>query len=350
MTNRERTVRIASKVRLPEGEGDVPRHLLANDDYVFDPLLFSYLLTRSDAVVCKDGVAVLATLATERQADLVEAAMRGEQALDGSIERIDIDDSFTLYNSKLRKRERPLLMRLDPGTVRSVERLTYKGAYKGVTDVLTKYLWPAWALVLTRLAASVGMSPNMVTAIGAVNCVAAAVCFWNGFYWLGMMLALIFMVLDTVDGKLARCTLTSSRIGNFFDHGIDLVHPPFWWWAWAHGLSAAGLAPSARAFTWTMVAIMVGYVVQRVIERYFKRRFGFQIHVWTKMDSDFRLITARRNPNMVILFVATLFQRPDIGIVAVACWTIISLLFHAVRLIQARMRQGRGEAIQSWLS
>jgi len=350
MTNRERTQRIASAVQLPEGTGDAPRHLLANDDYVFGPLLFGHLLTKSDAVVCKDGVPVLATLTTERQADLVEAAMRGEQALDGAIKRIDIDDRFTLYDFKLRKRERPLLMRLEPGTVRSVERATYKGAYKGVTDVLTKYLWPEWALVLTRLAASVGMSPNMVTAIGALNCVAAAVCFWNGFYWLGMLFALVFMVLDTVDGKLARCTLTSSRIGNFFDHGIDLVHPPFWWWAWAHGLSAAGLALSARAFAWTMVAIVMGYVVQRLIEKHFKRRFGFQIHVWKKVDSDFRLITARRNPNMVILFVATLVQRPDIGIVAVACWTIISLLFHAVRLIQAKLRQERGEPVHSWLT
>ena len=29
--------------------------------------------------------------------------------------------------------------------------------------------------------------------------------------------------LDTVDGKLARCTIASSKLGNIFDHGIDLV-------------------------------------------------------------------------------------------------------------------------------
>ena len=36
-------------------------------------------------------------------------------------------------------------------------------------------------------------------------------------------------LLDTVDGKLARVTLTSSKWGNVFDHGIDLVAPPVWW-------------------------------------------------------------------------------------------------------------------------
>ena len=35
-------------------------------------------------------------------------------------------------------------------------------------------------------------------------------------------------------------------------------------------------------------------------------------------DSQFRLITARRNPNMVILFVALLFGRPDIGLVSMS--------------------------------
>ena len=97
-----------------------------------------------------------------------------------------------------------------------------------MTDLLTKYLWPEWALVLTRLAARAHISPNMVTSAAALLCILAAVAFWNGRYWLGMGLGLGFMVLDTVDGKLARCTITSSRWGNLFDHGTDLIHPPFW--------------------------------------------------------------------------------------------------------------------------
>jgi hypothetical protein len=88
-----------------------------------------------------------------------------------------------------------------------------------------------------------------------------------------------------------------------------------------------------------MIAIVGGYVVPRLIEGGFMRRFGnMHIHVWEKLDSDFRLITARRKPNMVILFVATIFQRPDIGLIAVAVWTVLSCLFHAVRLAQAMSR------------
>ncbi len=83
-------------------------------------------------------------------------------------------------------------------------------------------------------------------------------------------------------------------------------------------------------------AIIGGYVVQRLIEGIFMRRFGgMHIHVWQQIDSQFRLITARRNPNMVILVAALLFGRPDVGLELVALWTIVSLIFHAVRLAQA---------------
>ena len=97
-------------------------------------------------------------------------------------------------------------------------------------------------------------------------------------------------------------------------------------------------------------AIVFGYVAQRVIEGIFVRRYGMHIHVWQKIDSQFRLITARRNPNMVILFVALLFGRPDLGIELVALWTILSFIFHAVRLAQANAGRDRGRPVASWLT
>jgi hypothetical protein len=67
------------------------------------------------------------------------------------------------------------------------------------------------------------------------------------------------------------------------------------------------------------------------------------------MDSWFRLITARRNPNLLILTVAALLQAPDRGLVAVALWTIASFLFHTIRIIQAFAAQLGGRAPASWL-
>ena len=106
--------------------------------------------------------------------------------------------------------------------------------------------------------------------------------------------------LDTVDGKLARTTLTSSKWGDYFDHGIDLIHPPFWYVAWGYGLLATGTQWSNEVFWSVMVAILGGYILQRVIEGIAIKWLGLEIHIWRPIDTLFRQITARRNPNLVI--------------------------------------------------
>lgn len=350
MTTTERTRRLARAQNCPFGEAEAGTGaaVLVNAGYAFDPPWLRHFIGRPGEVLTLKGVPVIAHCRDTHERAEVEAAMRAGWPLPAGSQLVAIahEDGATAVNSELRKREQPFAMPLKPDTVRAAERASYFGAYKGVTDLLTKYLWPEWALVLTRIAARIGMSPNMVTAIGAALCVLATIAFWYGHYWLGMAMGLVFMVLDTVDGKLARCTITSSKWGNVFDHGIDLVHPPFWWVAWGVGLTAYGRPLPADMLTTVLAVIIVGYVVQRLIEGAFMRLYGMHIHVWRKADSDFRLITARRNPNMVILFAATLVMRPDLGLVAVAVWTVLSLLFHAVRLVQAMLAP---KPIRSWL-
>jgi hypothetical protein len=95
--------------------------------------------------------------------------------------------------------------------------------------------------------------------------------------------------------------------------------------------------------------IIGGYIAQRIIEGLFIKRLKIEIHVWRPIDSRFRLITARRNPNMVILAGLLLFRRPDVGLGLVAWWTLASLIIHAVRFAQANERALRGEKLVSWL-
>jgi phosphatidylglycerophosphate synthase len=303
-------------------------------------------------VLTLGGIPVLAHCPDLEERLRVISAMKDGHALDPEfgLKVIAFEDMGSLENEELRKREKPFLGALAPETVRPLERASYFGAYKGVTDILTKYLWPEWALVLTRWAARSGMSPNQVTLVGAILCVAATAFFYYGWYWTGLAAGLVFMVLDTVDGKLARCTITSSKWGEAFDHGIDLVHPPFWWWAWGVGLHAYGRPLEPETFWWSLAAIIAAYVVQRLIEGAFIARFGMHIHVWRRFDSWFRLITARRNPNMVILLASLIAGRPDLGLVAVAAWTLISLVVHMVQLVQALAARSAGRPVVSWLA
>lgn len=352
MAERVRRIAEAAGFAFADVAGDGPV-VLANAAFAFDPGWLRHVAERPGLVLASGGAPVLAHARNRDEADrLLHAMLEGvapDSAADFDILRYE--DGPTIENKALRKRETPFLMPLRTDTVRALERASYFGAYKGVTDILTKYLWPEWALVLTRLAARAGITPNMVTAVGAALCVAATWMFAEGRYALGMALGLGFMVLDTVDGKLARCTITSSWWGNIFDHGLDLVHPPFWWWFWATGLAFWGLAYDNATFWWVQGAIQGGYLVQRLIEGAFMRLYGgIHIHVWRRFDSRFRLITARRNPNMVILFVSVLAGRPDIGLIAVAWWTVLSCAVHAVRLAQAMIEARGGTRITSWLA
>ena len=350
MDARERACRLATNAGLEcvETAATSQRALLASMAFGWDPAWLKALQSRPRTVLTLGGVSVMAHVpAGEDKAPAVQALEEGAP-VDG-YEVLKAEDAELGY-AELRKRGRPFVLPLDPEDPEPVERAAYDAAYKGVTDALTLYLWRKPAFYLTRWAARAGLSPNLVTSLGAALCLLAFFLFWNGQYWLGVLCGFIFMVLDTVDGKLARSTGASSKWGNLFDHGIDLVHPPFWWWAWEHGLALYGRALEpvyAIIVLWTIVG---GYVAQRIIEGLSIKRFGgMEIHVWRPLDSKFRLITARRNPNMVILVASLVFSRPDVGLELVAWWTLISLIFHAVRLAQMTERKARGEQITSWL-
>ena len=127
--------------------------LLVSRDFVFDPVWMKELAACPGQVLTKDGRAVIAHCRDAAERRLVAEAMECDDALppDAGMALVAHERADAKVNDELRKREQPFLMRLEPGTVRAAERASYFGAYKGVTDLLTKYLWPEWALVLTRV-------------------------------------------------------------------------------------------------------------------------------------------------------------------------------------------------------
>ncbi len=197
----------------------------------------------------------------------------------------------------------------------ALERLTFSGAYKGVTDLVTKWLWPVPAQWVTRGCVRIGMTPNQVTAASLVLVIVAGVLFARGEFGWGLVAGWIMTFLDTVDGKLARVTITSTKLGNVFDHGIDLVHPPFWYLAWGIGLALEPPAIAGMPLTLLYAVILAGYVGGRLCEGAFQLFIArFSIFTWRPFDSWFRLIAARRNPNMIALTVSLALGRPDLGL------------------------------------
>ncbi len=157
--------------------------------------------------------------------------------------------------------------------------------------------------------------------------------------------------LDTVDGKLARVTVTSSQFGNVLDKGLDLIHPPLWYIAWGIGLQVFQPGVSWLTVERLFWLIVCGYIAGRIIEGVFLAWLGpFGIFCWRPIDSYFRLITARRNPNLILLTMSLVAGRADLGLVAVALWTIVSSLLLFLRLLLALRARIVSGPLRSWLA
>jgi phosphatidylglycerophosphate synthase len=156
---------------------------------------------------------------------------------------------------------------------------------------------------------------------------------------------------DTVDGKLARVTVTSSKFGHYFDHIIDLVHPPIWYILWGRGLSNGQVDSLGFPLNTLFYLILIGYVAGRFVEGAFQLFLGkFGIFCWQPLDAYFRLITARRNRNMIFLTLSYLSGRPDLGLLAVVFWTLATSIFLLIRLITAGYVRSIQGPLKSWLS
>ncbi|MFN2375716.1 MAG: CDP-alcohol phosphatidyltransferase family protein [Candidatus Binatia bacterium] len=252
------------------------------------------------------------------------------------------------HGGPLLKASPVVVLPIRPGQATALEDLLFDGSYKGVTDLVTKWVWPRPARAVTRLCAEHAVSPNAVTAASYALVVAVLVLFAQGHFAMGLVLAWIMTFLDTVDGKLARVTVTSTPAGHYLDHILDLVHPPFWYLAWGYGVEAHVVEVCTLQFVFA--AIFAGYIAGRLAEGAFDALLaGFSMFSWRPVDSYFRLILARRNPNLLILTGFALAGRHREGLVAVAAWTVISAVVLVMRLAQAAWERGRGRPIPSWL-
>jgi hypothetical protein len=357
------SLHVGSLTDIPFTQSDL---LVFRAEYVFDERLIRALIESMETLLVLPSAVnekgrVVAARVTAAHAAGVLAHLRDESVsalLPTAATHLHFVSPIELvpaYSAALRKTDPPYVFQVRKENIAEIENRTFAASYKGLTDLVTKFVWPRPAQHVVRWAANAGITPNVITVVSWLLVGVATWLFLLGDFGLGLVVAWIMTFLDTVDGKLARVTLSSSRIGHVLDHGLDILHPPFWYLAWTMGLllspDGGALSASSDVTSWLRPAGMItviGYIVGRVIEGLFMLAFKMEIHCWQPIDGFFRLITARRNPNLLLLSAATLYGRPDLGIVLVALWTLFSIGFHAVRLLQACGQRLRGRPVLVW--
>jgi phosphatidylglycerophosphate synthase len=335
--------------RRPEGRADRLRDavrdaagvpvLALEADAVVDPRLLRHVAGASGALAVRGGegserTAVLrlaaavppAPTADARLTALAEAGV--ETGLLADVAAADVP----AYLDGLRRSLPAYLFRIPDARARDrAERFLFWSNYKGSTDFLTSHLYPPLVWPAVRLLARWRVHPNVVTILNVILTFAAVPLFAAGRWTAGLALAYAMSVFDSVDGKLARLTFRASRLGHYLDHGLDTIHPPLWYLAWAWALTGGNArAPLFRAALWMTGA----YVADRVVARLFTERTGRSIHAYTPLDVRLRTIISRRNVNLAIFTVGLLLGMPVAAFYLIVGWQVATLGFHSVRLVR----------------
>jgi len=165
--------------------------LLLRADYLYDARLLQNLVQKPGTVLqvaTQDGNKAVAAHVSATQAEPVLDLLNGKRVDDEKLASLAFETPQTLasnYFKKLRKIDPPYLLPITEENKAALEKRLFDGSYKGVTDLVTKWLWPRPAEVVTRFCANRGITPNQVTSISLLLVIVAGLLFLEGFFAFG---------------------------------------------------------------------------------------------------------------------------------------------------------------------
>lgn len=322
--------------RLARASAEAKATLLAlPGDAILDSRVLGALLRGSGALVALGGEGekrtALIRLAPQQRPAAGDDAIAVASALlaSGAARELALD-SIGVHLLSLRRDLAAYAFRLRASEVAETERWLFWSNYKGSTDFLTRWVFPPFVWAAVRPLTRWRVHPNWITGLAVLLCIAAIPLWARGEWLLGFIAAYLMAVLDSVDGKVARLTYTSSLFGNILDHSTDLIHPPFWYAAWACGLAGGPSGPTFELAMWFFAI----YIADRLIAPFFKRIAGKSIHGYAPIDVKMRTFISRRNVNLPVFTLALPLGFGHEAIVFVVAWQVVCLAFHAVRFAQ----------------
>jgi len=124
---------------LPEG---VPLMLL-RADFVYDDRVIRALAAARDVLLMADTVSVAAHVRAELARDARDALATGQGDSLPGVSTCTPETLSRGYQAQLRKADPPYVLPAGEDRRAELEARLFAGAYKGVTDLVTKWLWPA---------------------------------------------------------------------------------------------------------------------------------------------------------------------------------------------------------------
>jgi len=269
------------------------------------------------------------------EARLTGIASTGTPAPPGQLEPATVQttrlDELDAYVPALRLTMPPFMVRLsDPAQLPQVDRLMYRRTFKGVIDAVALYGYYHLVRRVTRQLSRTTLPPDLFTVLSILGIWGAIPCFAAGHLAGGVILAWVGVILDSVDGKLARLTLhLSDTMGNI-EHIAAMPGLGLWFVAlgW-HLTGGALLTPSPAA--WTCAGMLVCFLADKVVTGGFRSLTGGELFDYRPIDAAFHLVAARRNIHLLILTLGVLVDDVGTAFAAVTGWMAATLFFHLIR-------------------
>jgi phosphatidylglycerophosphate synthase len=172
------------------------------------------------------------------------------------------------------------------------------------------------------------VTPNQVTAVSILCSFAAIPFFAAGWMGTGLVLAWIFVIADSLDGKLARLTVRLSKTAGHADHFTSPLFEACYYLAWGWHLSGGSFSgPAAQAGIW-----LFGFFgLDRIVTSIFGLRFGRSLLDYDVPDARFHKVAARRNINFFIMTLGVVSGRPSTALYVITAWMGVTLLWHMYR-------------------
>ena len=233
------------------------------------------------------------------------------------------------YIVSMRRRVRPLCLAAPPEqSQRVAERVILDSAQKGTLD-LPAYIHAPIENAIISLLCKTRITPNQITIVGFIIGCSATVAFALSRIGLGIIAALVFGIVDGLDGKQSRVKIETTERGKW-EHHLDYLIENSWWAAIAFQLWRNGQFPNVFFF----FALLIG---SHLLDEFAKRRVkivkGRLLDDVAPFDRAFRLIAARRNVYVWILACGFLLHAFPQSYAVICGWAAFSAAVHLVRSI-----------------
>lgn len=214
-------------------------------------------------------------------------------------------------------------------TAHRATKTIIEAAQKLSLDLPALLLHPIFENRLVKWLCNTPITPNHITLFTAFLGAIIAIFFLNGWLRLGIILAYSVAILDGVDGKLARTTLRTSKLGEI-EHVLDFFVEHAWYLA----LTLYFVANTGTSSIWWIGGgLMVADLLDKLLYMFSRMILGKQLDEMGPFDLKFRLIGGRRNIYLWILIVG-FWSGWALPAFAISCvWSLCTAAIHSVRFV-----------------